>query len=123
MWGKNTLIIIPINKRRLNRSAKICQLYIIFAYVSLLIMQIIDNIYIFGEIKALLVEGNYTDDELNTYGGFGVIHIPGLQEVLKILCEEGFAHHVAASLSQVGDIIHEALTKYMQWTLIYHNKP
>jgi L-fucose isomerase-like protein len=86
-------------------------------------MQIIDNIYIFGEIKALLVEGDYTDDELNTYGGFGVVHIPNLQDVLKILCEEGFAHHVAASLSQVGDIVHEALTKYLQWTLIYHNKP
>jgi L-fucose isomerase-like protein len=79
-----------------------------------------DDLY--GEIKALLVEGDYTDDELNTYGGFGVVHIPDLQDVLKTLCEEGFAHHVAASLSQVGDIVHEALTKYLQWTLIYHNK-
>jgi len=78
---------------------------------------------LFGEIKALLVEGDYTDDELNTYGGFGVVHIPNLQDVLKVLCEEGFAHHVAASLSQVGDIVHEALTKYLQWTLIYHSKP
>ena len=78
---------------------------------------------LFGEIKALLVEGDYTDDKLNTYGGFGVVHIPNLQDVLKTLCEEGFAHHVAASLSQVGDIVYEALTKYLAWTLIYHNKP
>jgi L-fucose isomerase-like protein len=80
-----------------------------------------DDLY--GEIKALLVEGDYTDDELNTYGGFGVVHIPNLQDVLKTLCEEGFAHHVAASLSQVGEIVYEALTKYSQWTLLYHNKP
>jgi L-fucose isomerase-like protein len=80
-----------------------------------------DDLY--GEIKALLVEGDYTDDELNTYGGFGVVHIPGLQDILRTLCEEGFAHHVAASLSQVGDIVYEALTKYLAWTLIYHNTP
>ena len=86
-------------------------------------MQIIDNIYIFGKNKALLVEGDYTDDELNIYGKFGVVHIPGLQDVLTILCEEEFAYHMAASLSQVGDIVHEALTKYLVWTLIYHNNP
>jgi L-fucose isomerase-like protein len=42
----------------------------------------------FGDIKALLVEGNYTDDPLDTYGGFGVIEIPNLQDILKTLCKE-----------------------------------
>ncbi|TFG22326.1 MAG: fucose isomerase, partial [Promethearchaeota archaeon] len=76
---------------------------------------------IFGEIKALLVEGDYTDDELNTYGGFGVIHISKLQELLKTLCYDGFAHHVAASLSQVGEIVHEALFKYLGWNIKFFN--
>ncbi|MFW9880014.1 MAG: L-fucose/L-arabinose isomerase family protein [Candidatus Thorarchaeota archaeon] len=68
-----------------------------------------------GEIKALVVEGNYTDDPLDTFGGYGVIEIPNLQEVLKIICKEGFAHHVAASLNEVGDIVIEALSNYLGW--------
>ncbi len=76
-----------------------------------------DDLY--GEIKALLVEGKYTDDRLVTFGGFGVIEIPNLQDVLKVLCKEGFAHHVAASLNSVADIISEALSNYLGWDLIY----
>ncbi len=76
-----------------------------------------------GEMKALIVEGNYIDDDLNTYGGFGVVHIPYLQDLLKKLCNEGFAHHVAATLSKVGDVVYEALYNYLGWNLIYHNKP
>ncbi|MFW9946831.1 MAG: L-fucose/L-arabinose isomerase family protein, partial [Candidatus Odinarchaeota archaeon] len=77
---------------------------------------------IFGEIKAFLVEGNYTDDPLNTFGGYGIITITNLQEALKKLCIEGFAHHVAASLSEIGDIVNEALINYLGWKVIYHNK-
>ena len=76
-----------------------------------------DDLY--GEIKALLVEGDCTDDPLETFGGYGVIEIPNLQEILKILCQEGFAHHVAASLSNIGEIVDEALSKYLGWNLIY----
>ena len=76
-----------------------------------------DDLY--GEIKALLVEGNYTDDLLDTFGGYGVIAIPNLQDVLKVLCKEGFAHHVAASLNSVADVISEALSNYLGWNLIY----
>jgi L-fucose isomerase-like protein len=75
-----------------------------------------DDLY--GEIKALLVEGNYTEDPLDTFGGYGVIEIPNLQNVLKELCKEGFAHHVAASLNKVGDVISEALSNYLGWNLI-----
>ena len=76
-----------------------------------------DDLY--GEIKALLVEGEYTEDPLETFGGFGVIEIPNLQDVLKVLCKEGFAHHVAASLNKVADVISEALSNYLGWNLIY----
>jgi L-fucose isomerase-like protein len=76
-----------------------------------------DDIY--GEMKALLVEGNYTDDPLETYGGFGVIEIPNLQDVLKTLCKEGFAHHIAATLNEVGTVVKEAISTYLGWNLIY----
>jgi L-fucose isomerase-like protein len=79
-----------------------------------------DDLY--GEIKALLVEGNYTDDPLETFGGYGVIEIPNLQEVLKTLCKEGFAHHVAVSLNKVGDIVLEALSNYLGYNIVYPNK-
>ncbi len=71
----------------------------------------------FGEIKALVIEGNYTNDLLDTFGGYGVIEIPNLQEVLKMVCKEGFAHHIAASLNEVGDIITEALSNYLGWNV------
>jgi L-fucose isomerase-like protein len=72
---------------------------------------------LFGVIKALVVEGIYTDDSLDTFGGYGVIEIPNLQEVLKIVCTEGFAHHIAASLNEVGDVLVEALSKYLGWNV------
>ncbi len=72
---------------------------------------------LFGEIKALVVEGNYTDDPLDTFGGYGVIEIPNLQDILKIVCKEGFAHHVAASLNRIGDVVTEALSNYLGWNV------
>ena len=74
-----------------------------------------DDLY--GEIKALVVKGSYTDDPLDTFGGYGVIEISNLQGILKTVCKEGFAHHVAASLSEVKDIVIEALTKYLGWNV------
>ncbi|MFX0070423.1 MAG: L-fucose/L-arabinose isomerase family protein [Candidatus Hermodarchaeota archaeon] len=76
---------------------------------------------IFGEIKALIAEGTYTDDPLETFGGYGVVEIFGLQQLLKTLCLGGFAHHVAATLNEVGDIVYEALLKYLGYNIIYHN--
>jgi L-fucose isomerase-like protein len=75
---------------------------------------------LFGEIKAILAEGNYTDDPLNTFGGYGVVEIPHLQDLLKSLCSGGFAHHVAATLNHVGDVVYEALTKYLGYNLEVH---
>jgi L-fucose isomerase-like protein len=72
---------------------------------------------LFGVIKALVVEGIYTDDPLDTFGGYGVIEIPNLQEVLKTVCTEGFAHHIAASLNEVGEVLVEALSKYLGWNV------
>ncbi|TXT66591.1 MAG: hypothetical protein BAJALOKI3v1_20054 [Promethearchaeota archaeon] len=75
-----------------------------------------------GQIKGIIAEGNYTEDQLDTFGGFGVIEIPELQNLLKKVCKGGFAHHVAASLNKAGDIISEALTTYLGWNIEFHNK-
>jgi L-fucose isomerase-like protein len=77
---------------------------------------------IFGEIKAVVVEGKYTDDPLDTYGGYGVVEISNLQDLLKKLCRSGFAHHVAVSLNEVGDIVYEALFNYLGWNIDFFDK-
>jgi L-fucose isomerase-like protein len=78
----------------------------------------IDTDDLYGDTKGLLVEGKYTDDPIDTFGGYGVIEIPNLQAILKTLCKEGFAHHVASSLSEVAEIVNEALTTYLGWNII-----
>jgi len=77
---------------------------------------------LFGEIKAILAEGSYTEDPLDTFGGYGVVEIPKLQDLLKSLCLGGFAHHVAATLKEVGDIVYEALSKYLGYNIEFHNR-
>ncbi|MBY8984635.1 MAG: fucose isomerase, partial [Candidatus Lokiarchaeota archaeon] len=82
----------------------------------------LDTDDVFGEIKGIITEGNFTEDPLNTFGGFGIIEVNNLQELLKIICEEGFAHHVAASLNEVGDIVYEALSKYLGYNITFFNQ-
>ena len=82
----------------------------------------VDTDDLFGEIKAIVTEGNYIDDPVNTFGGYGVVEIPNLQDLLKIVCEEGYAHHVAASLNKIGDAVYEALSKYLGYNIRFHNQ-
>ncbi len=73
-----------------------------------------------GKIAAYLGEGELTNDPLKTFGGYGVVHIPNLQGLLRHICENGFEHHVAINLSQTAAAVNEALTKYMGWDVYYH---
>jgi L-fucose isomerase-like protein len=73
-----------------------------------------------GVVRAYLGEGELTDDPLETYGGYGVVHIPNLQGLLHHICENGFEHHVAINLSQVALAVNEALGKYMGWDVYHH---
>lgn len=73
-----------------------------------------------GRIRGYVGEGRFTDDELETFGGAGVVEIPHLQRLLHFICENGFEHHVAANLSGVADIVEEACTKYLGWDIHHH---
>ncbi|MGE5359548.1 MAG: L-fucose/L-arabinose isomerase family protein [Bacteroidales bacterium] len=74
-----------------------------------------------GKIRGYVGEGRFTDDALETFGGAGVVHIPGLQHLLRFICENAFEHHVAANLSSVADMVHEATTKYLGWEMYKHS--
>ena len=43
-----------------------------------------------GKIRGYSGSGRFTDDPLNTFGGAGVVEIPGLQKLLRYICENGF---------------------------------
>lgn len=73
-----------------------------------------------GRIRGYVGEGEFTADSLETFGGAGVVHIPEMQRLLRYICESGFEHHVAASLSLVAGAVHEAATRYLGWDVLWH---
>ena len=73
-----------------------------------------------GIISGYVGEGTFTDDTLDTFGGYGVVEIPRMQELLRYICENGFEHHVAMNLSSVAAVLHEATTRYLGWQVHRH---
>ena len=73
-----------------------------------------------GIISAYVGEGDFTNDKLNTFGGYGVIKIANLQMLLQYICRMGFEHHVAVSRIEKADAIAEALDNYMGWEVYRH---
>lgn len=73
-----------------------------------------------GIIRGYTGKGKITDDKLNTFGGVGVAEIKNLQKLLKFICENGFEHHTVINLSEISDAVFEALTKYKNWQIYYH---
>jgi len=74
-----------------------------------------------GCIRGYVGQGEFTNDPLSTFGGAGVVRIPNLQSLLRMICEEGFEHHVAGSFSTCAGAVHEATTKYLGWDVYRHN--
>ncbi|NLH16076.1 MAG: fucose isomerase [Phycisphaerae bacterium] len=73
-----------------------------------------------GVIRGYVGEGEFTSDGLDTFGGYGVLQIPNLQQLLQYICLMGFEHHVAVNLCRKADAIAEALSTYMGWEIYRH---
>jgi len=73
-----------------------------------------------GIISTYVGEGDFTNDKLDTFGGYGVMKIENLQSLMQYICLLGFEHHVAVSRSQKADAIAEALDVYMGWEVYRH---
>ncbi|MCC6697523.1 MAG: L-fucose/L-arabinose isomerase family protein [Candidatus Hydrogenedentes bacterium] len=73
-----------------------------------------------GRIAAYVGEGRFTDDPIDTFGGFGVAEVPDLQGLLQFICQNGYEHHVAANHSQAARAVYEALEVYMGWDVYWH---
>jgi L-fucose isomerase-like protein len=73
-----------------------------------------------GRICAYVGEGEFTHDALDTFGGYGVVRVPRLQELLSYICTHGFEHHVALVQERVASVVSEALGKYLRWSVHQH---
>ena len=73
-----------------------------------------------GIISVYTGEGEFTNDKLDTFGGYGVMKIPNLQDLMQYVCQMGFEHHVAVNLCLKADAIAEALGTYMGWEVYRH---
>ena len=73
-----------------------------------------------GIISVYVGQGQFTNDKLDTFGGYGVLKVPNLQNLLQYVCQMGFEHHVAANRSEKADAIAEALENYMGWEVYLH---
>jgi len=71
-----------------------------------------------GVIAGVVAEGRFTEDGVDTFGGHGVAEIPGLRELLRLITQNGFEHHVAVTKAHVGQAVREALEVYLGWELV-----
>jgi L-fucose isomerase-like protein len=75
-----------------------------------------------GEICGYVGQGEVADEDPRSFGGIGVLTVPGLQDLLQFICDQGFEHHVAVNRSQVAGALAEAWEKYLGWRVYVHNE-
>jgi L-fucose isomerase-like protein len=73
-----------------------------------------------GLVRGYVGEGRVGAEKLDTFGGYGVVHIPGLQKLLRYICANGFEHHVAVNPARVAGAVHEAMEHYLGWQIYRH---
>jgi L-fucose isomerase-like protein len=73
-----------------------------------------------GGIRAYTGEGETTDDRPASFGGYGVLKVPGLQTLLQYICKNGYEHHVAVNRSRYARGVTEALGNYRRWDVYTH---
>ncbi|MBT30218.1 MAG: fucose isomerase [Thalassobius sp.] len=75
-----------------------------------------------GKMRAYFGEGMLTNDELNTFGNRAVAEVPKLQSLMRYICNNGFEHHAVMNASHTASILKEALGKYLNWDVYYHDE-
>lgn len=73
-----------------------------------------------GTIRGYVGEGKLTDDELDTFGTRAVAQVPGLQNLLRHICQQGFEHHVVMTCSDSAAVLKEAFENYLGWETYHH---
>ncbi|HXH51630.1 MAG TPA: L-fucose/L-arabinose isomerase family protein [Terriglobia bacterium] len=73
-----------------------------------------------GTLRAYTGEGETTDDRPASFGGYGVLKVSGLQNLLHYICKNGYEHHVAVNRSRYANAVTEALGNYKRWDVYTH---
>ena len=73
-----------------------------------------------GKMRAYTGEGEITPDKLRSFGGYGVIHVPKLQDLLQHVCKNGYEHHVSVNRRHFGRAVYDALANYNGWEVYNH---
>jgi len=73
-----------------------------------------------GVISCYVGQGEFTNDKLDTFGGYGVMKIPNMQDLMNYICQMGFEHHVAVNISQKDEAVTEAIGNYKNWEIYRH---
>jgi L-fucose isomerase-like protein len=76
-----------------------------------------------GLWKAVVAEGNIEDNPAQTFGAYGWCRIPNLQRLYRNVLLQHFPHHVAMSQSHVGNVLWEALGKYLGMGIYHATQP
>lgn len=72
-----------------------------------------------GTLKMYVGEGSFGAETLPTKGGVASCRVPGLQSLLKYICENGFEHHVCFVRGHIADMLEEA-AKYLDVACYRH---
>ncbi len=74
-----------------------------------------------GLVHTYVGEGLFTDDPLSKVSGsHAVVEVPELQNLLRYLCRNGFAHHAAMTRDYVGGVLAESFGNYLGWETYHH---
>jgi len=76
---------------------------------------------VLGEICGYVGEGHIAKEDPKSFGGIGVLKVPGLQDLLRFICDQGFEHHVAINRTPVGEAVAEAWENYLGWRVYHHH--
>jgi L-fucose isomerase-like protein len=65
-------------------------------------------------------DGMFVDDPLETFGSRAVVEVPGLQDLMRYICKNGFEHHAAMNGSHSAAALAEAFETYFEWDVYHH---
>ena len=74
-----------------------------------------------GVLKMYVGEGSFEAEEVPTKGGVAFCRVPGLQDLMKYVCDNGFEHHVCFVRGHVAEVLEEAMGKYIGVEVYRHN--
>jgi L-fucose isomerase-like protein len=76
-----------------------------------------------GFIKGYVGEARFIDRPFDMAGGIAVVEIPNMRKLMRTICRNGFEHHVAMVRSKSARVVNEAVTRYLDWKIYWHERP